>query len=106
MHPGEIEDGLRCRMRAACKGRNENSGGEESFSRWPMRTSRGKQVHLQGGDFLAGECFFEEEFFLLAGGCFLFVEKCVFLLWGVFFGGDVALAGKCAGMHRTREEEH
>ena len=105
MHPGEIEDGLRCRMRAACKGRNENSGGEESFSRWPMRTSMGKQVHLQGRDFLAGECFFAQEFFF---ACFaLFVEKCVFfLVLGGVFWGDVALAGKCAGMRRTREEEH
>ena len=80
MHPGEIEDGLRCRMRAACKGRNENSGGEESFSRWPMRTSMGKQVHLQGGDFLAGECFFGRGFFLLAGGCFFICRKVCF--WG------------------------
>ena len=75
MHPGEIEDGLRCRMRAACKGRNENLGGEESFSRWPMRTSRGKQVHLQGRISLQGSVFFAEEFFCLQLGVFLHVES-------------------------------
>ena len=93
------------RLRMACgvgwellaRGRTRTQG--ESFSRWPMRTSMCKQVHLQGGDFLAGECFFGRGFFCLQVGVFLFVEKCV-------FGGDVALAGKCAGMQRTREEEH
>ena len=88
MHPGEIEDGLRCRMRAACKGRNENSGGEESFSRWPMRTSRGKQVHLQGGISLQGSVFLQRTCFCLQVGVFLFVEKCAFFLSGeCFLGG-------------------
>lgn len=71
MHPGEIEDGLRCRMRAACKGQNENSGGE--FFKVADENFNVQAGSLAGGGFPCRGVFFWQRIFFACRWVFFYL---------------------------------